>query len=702
MNMKRIFKVVFSFLLIGTVLTVSVSAATIEKPYDTYNYSLLDQSQLPSPQSYLPDGIYRGEQIVEGGLNNPQDLFIFDDGTVLIADTGNNRIIITDLNFENSFAVSGIGSDDNFKEPKGVYLAEDGLIYVADTGNGRIVCLRRDGTFDHIIPEPKSALLGEGFVYTPTKVAISSLGNIYVICENVYQGILEISKDGEFLGFAGSNKVSPTLWERFWRAVSTKKQKEAMASFVPVSFSNMCLDDDNFILATTKPDENDRTSTFRRLNPSGKDVWRTNSAVRKIGDLGNIWNGNVTGNSVFVDITSLSGGTVACLDSKRCKVFIYDSDGYLMTVFGFSGSQDGLLTSPTAIANYGKNLYVVDSPKNTITLYLPTKYGSSLLSATEYYYKGDYEAATAEYERVYNLNSNSELAYIGIGKTQLREGNYKEAMNSFKLANNKQLYSRAFEEYRKELFSEYFFLIFGVIFASVVILFVLSYTRGKKKSQLNSDDAESPKTKFGKYISSLDYTFYYIFHPFKGANELKYEKKGTVTGAITWIALFVLTVTESQLMSGYLFSASADKVNSFIIAIASFLVVSLWCISNWCITSLTDGEGSFKDIVISVAYSLAPFVLIQIPLIAVSNLLTLEEGAFYTFFYILSIIWMSGLLIVGNMTIHNVSMKRALVTVFLTIIGMIIIAVLGFLLINLCYMIFEFVRTIYREVVFRI
>lgn len=702
MNTKLI-KIFFSFFFIASIISFPTFAASSEKPYVTYNYSLLDESQIPSPSSYLPDKIFRGEKIIDGGLNNPQDLFISDDGTVLIADTGNNRVIITDLDFKDSFAISGVNSNDLLKAPQGVFLSEDGLIYVADTGNGRIVCFKSDGTFNHIIPQPQSELLGEEFIYTPIKIAVSSLGNIYVVCENIYQGILEITSEGEFLGFAGSNQVSPTLWERFWRAVSTQEQKSAMTSFIPVGFSNLCLDANDFILATTKPDEDDGTSTFKRLNPSGKDVWRKNSAVRTIGDLGNIWNGKVSGNSIFVDIASMPGGIVACLDSKRCRIFIYDSDGYLMTVFGFSGSQDGLLTSPVAISAHGRDLYVLDSPKNTITLYLPTKYGSSLLLATEYYYNGDYEAATAEYERVYSLNSNSELAYIGIGKTQLREGKYKEAMDSFRLANNKELYSRAFEEYRKEMFSKYFFLIFSVAFVGIIALFVISYTRNKKKTLLlGYADSDMPKNKLGRYTASFDFTFYYIFHPFKGANELKYEKKGTTAGAVTWIVLFVITVTESRLMSGYLFTSGSNKVNSFLFASASLLIVILWCVSNWCITSLTDGEGSFRDIYISAAYSLAPFVLIQIPLTAVSNLLTLQEAAFYIFFYILSVVWAAALLIVGNMTIHNVSMKRALLTVFLTIAGMVIVLVMGFLIINLCYMVFEFMRTVHREIIYRI
>ena len=206
----------------------------------------------------------------------------------------------------------------------------------------------------------------------------------------------------------------------------------------------------------------------------------------------------------------------------------------------------------------------------------------------------------------------------------------------------------------------------------------------------------------GRYLQSVDYAFYYIFHPFKGANDLKREKRGTVAGALTLTLLYVLTMMGSSLLSGYLFrTGNVNRTNVLLNGLLSLLPLILWCVANWCLTTLMDGEGSFRDIFISAAYSLTPFILIQIPLIAVSNLLTLEESAFYAFFYILSLLWLLVLLLVGNMTIHNVSMKRALGTALLTVVGMVVILVLGFLLVNLAYTVFEFGRTIYRELIFR-
>ena len=703
-------------LCVTLLLTAATAAAAAaqdagQKPYDSYTYSMLDGQELASPAPYLPDRVVRGDSFGLNSLKNPRDLYIDETtGMLLIADTGNNRVIITDVNFSAVSVVSAFGPEgqDAFKEPSGVFYAADGMIYVADTGNQRLVCLNLDGTLHHIIPKPESPLLGENFIYTPVKVGVSSLGNIYVVSEGVYQGILEIGQDGSFLGYAGMNKVVPSLWDRFWRLLSTKEQRSSMAAFIPVSFNNLDIDESDFILATAQIENNAGSAAVKRINPSGKDVLRVDSPIPLVGDVGNTYVGSIVGPSRFVDIASMKGGIYACVDVRRSRIFMYDSDGYMMMAFSFTGGQDGLLTAPAAIDSYGSDLYVLDGPQNAVTVFKPTEYGRRLINATALYYYGDYDQATEEYEEVYRLNTNCELAYTGIGTAQLREGNFKEAMTSFRLANNKTLYSRAFSEYRQDLLSGNFLWVFLLAFAAlavVVIRIPIVRLRARREGaavKVSAADDPLQGKPLGRYLQSVDYAFYYIFHPFKGANDLKREKRGTVAGALTLTLLYVLTMMGSSLLSGYLFrTGNVNRTNVLLNGLLSLLPLILWCVANWCLTTLMDGEGSFRDIFISAAYSLTPFILIQIPLIAVSNLLTLEESAFYAFFYILSLLWLLVLLLVGNMTIHNVSMKRALGTALLTVVGMVVILVLGFLLVNLAYTVFEFGRTIYRELIFR-
>ena len=91
---------------------------------------------------------------------------------------------------------------------------------------------------------------------------------------------------------------------------------------------------------------------------------------------------------------------------------------------------------------------VLDMYKATITIFTPTEYGKLINEAVACNYNGDYDDSAKIWEKVIRLNCNYEQAYTGMGISQLRSGNYKEAMKNFKLGANKYYYSKAFKEYR--------------------------------------------------------------------------------------------------------------------------------------------------------------------------------------------------------------------------------------------------------------
>ena len=60
--------------------------------------------------------------------------------------------------------------------------------------------------------------------------------------------------------------------------------------------------------------------------------------------------------------------------------------------------------------------------------------------------------------------------------------------------------------------------------------------------------------------------------------------------------------------------------------IASVVVpLLLWVMANWCLTTLFDGEGSFKDIFIATSYSFTDSDACT-PLVILSNMLAQNEG----------------------------------------------------------------------------
>jgi hypothetical protein len=73
------------------------------------------------------------------------------------------------------------------------------------------------------------------------------------------------------------------------------------------------------------------------------------------------------------------------------------------------------------------------------------------------------------------------MAYVGMGKSLLRQGRYSEAMKYFKLGSEKGLYSKAFKLQRNLLVERYFSLVLSSALIVAAILLALDLTNKKLK-----------------------------------------------------------------------------------------------------------------------------------------------------------------------------------------------------------------------------
>lgn len=203
-------------------------------------------------------------------------------------------------------------------------------------------------------------------------------------------------------------------------------------------------------------------------------------------------------------------------------------------------------------------------------------------------------------------------------------------------------------------------------------------------------------------IQSLKYAFYLIFHPFNGFWDLKNERRGRIESAVIIFVTLMVTYILKRQISGFLFNYNdLTKLNIFNEAMKVVIPVVLWCISNWCITTLVYGEGSFKDIVITTAYAVVPLIIVNIPLILLSNIIIKEEGTFYYFFSALAIVWTAFLIFIGIMTVHQYTPRESLLVIIATIFSMSVIIFITLLFFNLIQQLVTFSYTVYKEILFR-
>lgn len=435
------------------------ASANSNVPYQTYNYDYWRDIYY-TPAAYIPKGNLSGTDIGIGEMMNPQDVFVADDGRVYIADTGNNRIIRLRPDMTLDIIIDSFkngDTPDTFNKPSGLHVTKENELYIADTDNFRVIALKEDGSLLKDISNPTSEVLEEDFEFKPINVTVDYANRVYVIVKNKTQGIMAFDEYGDFTGFSGTIKVSITAYEKFWRRLSTKRQRERQVQFIPTEFTGVDIAPDGFVYATNV--DTDSKQSVRRLNPKGQDVIKknTNNGGQEgilSGDLYYRLGIEYAGPSRIVDIVYRDNGIYSIIDMVRGRIFTYDHEGNLLYIFGGMGSQEGTFKMPVAIEMKEDMILVLDAYRGELMSFAATRYGDLINRAVALRFDGDEASAVELWKQVLELDGNFELAYVGIGKSYLAAGDNKKAMKFLKLGMERGYYSIAFKRYRDDILKD--------------------------------------------------------------------------------------------------------------------------------------------------------------------------------------------------------------------------------------------------------
>ena len=419
-------------------------------------------------------------------LKEPADLFISYDDKMYIVDKGNNRIVVTDLEFNlvnylDQFNYNG--ETLKLNAPQGVFVDQyTDYVYICDTENSRLIKCDYDGNVDMVFEKPKSEIYSQELTFKPEKVVVDKAGNVYLVVGSITKGAVMYDKTGEFLGFFGANRVEATaeiVMNAFWNTIATEAQRDRMAKSTAVGFDNFDIDDSGFIYTVTESSDV-QTDTVKKVNPKGTNILHTIIDDETVfGDHNPAYWSIYTKQSAIVDIDIGPNGEMNLLDFAHGRVFQYDKLANLMFVLGGSGNQLGTFLSAVAIESHDDMIYVLDSRKNGITLFKRTDFGEIVTNATDLYNKGYYDESYEPWQRVIKYDGNYRRAYIGIGNALLGQEKYKEAMKYFKVAISRKRYNRAFEGYRDQLMQKYLTPVVLIIVILVVVIKVLGILEKK-------------------------------------------------------------------------------------------------------------------------------------------------------------------------------------------------------------------------------
>ena len=214
--------------------------------------------------------------------------------------------------------------------------------------------------------------------------------------------------------------------------------------------------------------------------------------------------------------------------------------------------------------------------------------------------------------------------------------------------------------------------------------------------------AESRKAWWARYRASLRYSLYVITHPFDGFWDLIHEQKGTLAAAHTFLFLFLVVRVMKLILTSFQFiNAPIQHINILEQAASLALPFLVLCIANWAMTTLFEGKGRFKDIYMAMCYALVPYILIQFPMIIISNGLTFEEGSIFTVMLSLSVVWCAFLAFVGLMQVHDYGPGKTMIFIIVTIVGAMVIIFLVLTFFSLLSDAIAYFVSLYREIVYR-
>ena len=664
-------------LLLVAVLLFGAVSAFAETPYVTYTidgYGWIRQTQT----AYLAHSTIT--KFGDESLASPSDMIVTEDGTIYVADSGNKRIVIGNMDGE----LLDIIGEGTLVNPRGLFVTDDGLIYVADRDAKTIFVFDRDGQVVKTYGRPDSPLYGATQDFLPIEIVVNDAGIMYIICESNTNGIVEISPTdgGVFLGYFGTNMTSVSAMDVIYRAILTDAQRAKLVSNMPATPTNLAITEKGLIYTVTRGNQND---TLKLLNIAGTNM---------------IKNEDDTYATTPVAVVSGYHDNVYVADQQG-YIFEYNSEGELLFVFGGpdDGSQRvGLSSMVSGIAiDTEDRIYVLDADKCQIQVYAPTEFTNLLHEALYLYAKGRYTESKEPLSQVLAMNSMFDYANKAMGRAYFQEENYEMALKYARLAKDYEGYSDAFWEIRNVWLKHYI--------VPTILLMVALWAAWKAVSVLDKKMGilAKPRKALAKFkqlpvIREFCYSGYYMTHPVDGSYGISKEGRAGWLTPTLLLALFMVEFVVNKYACGFLFKNVRDgryEIFSDIGTIALLIVAVTGC--TYLVCTINDGEGTVKKLYTMFCYSLVPYVLLMPVGFLLSHVLTGNEIFLVTMLNVVIYGWMALLVFLGIKEVNNFTVGETVKVILLTLFTALILVLLIFILYVLWAQVFEFITAIFGE-----
>ena len=671
-SMRRVLKLAGCLIIVFACIVGLVQPVYADGGATTFSYSLDRHGNLIRTQDvFLP-----GRTVAHLGLSSPEGIFICQDNRLFIADTGNRRVIVYDIEADEVLYTL---TYPGFVTPRDVFLNARGELYVADA-RGEAVFLF-DPEFNHMetFTRPTSVVFGDA-LFAPSGIIADNRGNMFIAGEGAYGGIIQLASNGDFVGYFTSNHATITLAEAFRELFYTREQRQAAFRLPPI-FSNITICHDGIIYTVTA---GVTENGLRKHNTAGNDMFL--HTVNTLSALSSV----VVDQNGIIYVADRSGG-----------IDVFTRDGQFM--FGFGGTRVGFDIAGTfsnlasiAVDARG-DVWALDGDLGFLQSFTMTEYTAAVFAALGYFELGMYTEAYHGWLRVLARNEMSALAHNGIGLAYLYMEQFEQARAHFLIAGNRDYYSEAFWEIRYMWLQRHLPTAVGIIVGLVLLNLLIK--RLDRKRKLREGMSKFKNRLYETEILGEALYFTRVpFHPINCFYDIRVLKKGTMLGAMFIYVLFFGVFLLYQTSLGFIFQTTTIEYIDLSALVVGFLaIVIFYAICNFLMAAVSDGEGTLSQVFIYPAYSAFPLIMAMVINIGLSYILTQAEVFFFNTVMLVGISWSVILLVLGLQEMHNYETRTALKSIILTLVFMLIIIVVLLIVAVIWDQLYNFVLGIGRE-----
>ncbi len=661
---KRWLLLLLAVCLIGAIpLTASAESAA------TYTYTPgVDGGWVRTQDAYQVTQVILQELTLTG----PQDMLV-SDGILYIADTGSGKVILYELATQKVIEW-GAGA---LTSPAGLFLTEDKQLYVADNVAGEVVVFNEKGEVTQRYGRPATVTFGSDATYRPSKIVVNAGGTLYVVSEGSYDGMIQLDSEGEFLGYFGYNNNPLTAFDYIADYFFTDEMKAQLTNRVPFSFKNTAIDDKGMIYTVTQAAEG---NALKKHDVAGH----------------NLLQNDMVDEPDFVDVCIGPGQRIYTATGTGL-LFEYDANGEVLFTLGgraIAEERNGVFTTVSAITcDEEGRLYVLDAERGLVHILKATDYAENYHDAIDLYNIGDYAGSALLWQHIKAVGGTSFYAENYLAQCLFEQGNYEDAAAHYRQAGNISGYSDAYWQIRNDDIGAMLpYLVIALAIIMIAYFLISRFYVPKEKLRKPNIWKEDTKLLFKVLRHPID-TFY----------DIRRENKGHMITAFVLYFVEYLLFMAYFIGSGFVLIGNSGKTASVVFFSCMFWApVMLFVISNFLVCEVREGKARFRDVFISTAYILAPFVVLMPFVIVISHIITGNELALLELVIVAIVGWVVVNLIIATKEIHLFEMGEALIHLLITAFLMAVIVLALSLIFMLCEEMINIAVSVAKEVHYRV